>query len=1614
MFHTPHIRLRTSLEPLEARIAPATFLVTTTADSGAGSFRQAILDANANPGPDALFFEFPSGSALFRPVSSLPTITDTLDIQGDRNPNPSAAPRFILSGLDTGLSNGLTIEGPAAAGSVVQGLTISEFKGDGIAIKNSSDITIKGCFIGKWTHDAQGNTGAGIHVVGSNRISAGEAGALDSLTIPGSQRWGSSNIIGGNAGPGISIDGGERHTIFGNLIGLRQSGSALPLVVPNAVGILVSNGSVTIGSSADGSGNVISGNTTHGIHIASGSGTIVQGNHLGTDVAGIRAVANKSRGVLIDPLANNVVIGGTDLGDGNVISGNGYRGMSIIGSSATPAGSVLVQGNLIGTDATGTKPLGNARDGISLSSRPNVIIGGSDEGARNVISSNGQSGSTNNRDNGITLTRSTALIQGNYIGTDITGTRDLGNAKHGIAVQDSSNIRVGGDTAGAGNLISGNGGYGIAFGYFSGEAGNPMTSGGIVQGNHIGTDITGAAQIGNGLGGVYFSNESILFQVGGSTSGSRNVISGNYGPGISAAGGKSNVTGNYIGLNASGTAAIGNVGPGIELRKGGGNLTIAFNVIAGNAHGIILEGKDVGITNNIIGLDATGSIDLGNRGSGILVKGGSATISLNTISGNDGDGITATDSSLMVKDNRIGTNSFGSVAIPNSGHGLSHHGQFQIATIRGNLVSGNLGDGLFVSGPAVLTRNLVGTDLAGHQAVGNSGAGIRLEGPASITIGSGDITDANIVCANGAGGIVGTNLGTLGLSNNQIGVGKTDKFPALGNLGDGISLSGNQLALTAYGNTIGANTGNGLSLHLGNSAGEIDIQGNSIGFVTIGRRTEARGNAGAGIHIEGSGLLDTEELHILSNRIAANQGVAICVNEVRFGIDDIPPGQKQPRGLIAGNIIGGIVDPRNAALSKAGGGIVLNETQFIHVGTFGSGNIIAGLGPAAPSGIGVESAIEIHGGFANTIAGNRIGTNSGQVVVVLPVGPIWIHGGSHHVIGQGPNDQTHLAENNANTLVGAGILITGGDQIIVAHNSIAQASYGIIVAAGEKHQILYNSISDVVRGIEFDGGGDDAVIAHNRVEKAREFGITVLGDRVTLGHNVVRNTSGHGLSVFGNGSVITGNQIARTGGVGMQLSGLDQGLVEGNLIAGFEGAGILVRSGSVYTGVIRNNEISEGDGIGIQIEGGNFELSRNLIYGNTGMAIDLGADGNTPNDPNDIDTGPNGLQNTATLRTAVLRDGSVIVRGTFDGAPLRTLRLEFFAFSTSTTGAEPGAQFLSEVIIETDRNGFAAIHQFLPAALENSEIVVTVTDVNDHVTSEAASTNLITPPDLLAVGTGSGTKGIAKLVDASALHETLLEVVPYGAKFRSGVRVAHADIDRDGFDDLITAPNRNGRMVRVFSGYDGSLLTEWEAAPRGYLGGVSIAAGDVDGDRIAEIVTALGSGRAPIVTVRDSLTGNVESSFLTFGKGNRAGVNLSMGDLDRDGDDDIVASTRSGVALVKAFTGAGESLSPLIRPFAGKATIGASTAVIPATPHSGGKIAVVSGVGARSAVEFFDVFGSRLMQPSAFDGNGLSSISLTKVDIDGDGIAEIIATERTSHRPTAEIVKGLRSGIFLG
>jgi titin len=323
-------------------------------------------------------------------------------------------------------------------------------------------------------------------------------------------------------------------------------------------------------------------------------------------------------------------IGGLTAAERNVISGNKQDGI-LLASHGSAGNKIL--GNYIGTNAAGTTKIGNGLYGVEIS-EPNNIVGGTVAGARNVISGNAKSG--------VALYKATAtgnVVQGNYIGTDITGTRDLGNVGRGVdfTTYAASNV-LGGTTAAARNVISGNDAGGV--GVYNGSAFNQ------IQGNYIGVNAAGSGKLGNGGTGVSVSNSGPN-TIGGAAAGAGNVISANN-QGIALASGTGPVTiqGNKIGTNAAGTADFGNATDGIFIGSGsaviGGSTAAAGNVISGNdGDGIrIYNAAGAKIERNWIGTDTAGSRDLGNDKCGIVIIGGSSnTIRYNTVCYSGAQGI---------------------------------------------------------------------------------------------------------------------------------------------------------------------------------------------------------------------------------------------------------------------------------------------------------------------------------------------------------------------------------------------------------------------------------------------------------------------------------------------------------------------------------------------------------------------------------------------------------------------------------------------------------------------------------------------------------------------------------------------------------------------------------------------------------------------------------------------------------------------------------------------------------------------------------------------------------------------------------------------------------------
>ncbi|NOZ29074.1 MAG: DUF11 domain-containing protein [Chloroflexi bacterium] len=523
------------------------------------------------------------------------------------------APNNTIGGSDAAARNviaanngyGVYIKGSHATGNRIQGNYIGLQMNGGLALGNwSGGVFVEGApgnIIGGDSADqgnvvsgngsGQGTSPTGVIISGGgasgnqvrhNRIGTSADGGSDrgnvggGLLIDGAPNTVvSDNLIAGNDGDGIRISGGSAtgNVVRGNLIGMDAAGiTALPNLTPwdasvTDVGVrIVGAPGNTIGGATSAERNFIIGDD-YGIYIdgSAASGNVVQGNFVGTNRSGTAKLGNCANGIVISDAPGNTIggtagttPGGACTGACNLLSGNQVTGLTISGSGAT--GNV-VQGNFIGTDVSGKAPVGN-RIGISIDGAPNNVIGGTTPAARNLISGNGVGPGIEIQGNGATGN----VVQGNFIGTDTTGTAKLGNNGDGIALVGAVNNVIGGATGttpggpctGACNLISGNDDDGVDMDNkaFTGS----YASGNKVQGNLIGTDVSGTKGLGNQDNGVElrYANGNL---VGGTATGEGNLIAYNGGAGIAVLYG----TGNRVDPNI----IFSNGGLGIDLGDDG-------------------------------------------------------------------------------------------------------------------------------------------------------------------------------------------------------------------------------------------------------------------------------------------------------------------------------------------------------------------------------------------------------------------------------------------------------------------------------------------------------------------------------------------------------------------------------------------------------------------------------------------------------------------------------------------------------------------------------------------------------------------------------------------------------------------------------------------------------------------------------------------------------------------------------------------------------------------------------------------------------------------------------------------------------------------------------------
>jgi murein DD-endopeptidase MepM/ murein hydrolase activator NlpD len=464
-----------------------------------------------------------------------------------------------------------------------------------------------------------------------------------------------TNVIDFNIGTGVQtislLSALPAVTRQVTIDGTSQPGFAgTPLIVLDgtSAGANVNGLTVSAGDS-DVRGLVIDNFSGNGIALQGGVDGIV-GNYIGVDSTGAAAAGNGGDGIAITSGDN--IVGGITAAARNVISANGGDGVEVFGSASRN----VVEGNFIGTDVTGTagtdgggNPLGNGNDGVAVHDSVNTpfnnTVGGMAAGAGNVISANGG--------DGVEVFHAVgSAVQGNFIGTDVTGTAALGNGTDGVALSNGAGgTLIGGTAAGARNVISSNAADGVEITGFG-------LSNNLVEGNFIGTDVSGTAALGNGADGVAVHDGASGNFIGNFSAGGGNVISGNAADGVDVFGSGAHaneVLRNFIGTDVTGTAALGNGADGVAVHDGASDNFIGNtaagdgNVISANtANGVDIFGSGATVNqveSNFIGTDVTGTAALGNGGNGVLITtasgnsiGGTASGAGNVIafSGNDG------------------------------------------------------------------------------------------------------------------------------------------------------------------------------------------------------------------------------------------------------------------------------------------------------------------------------------------------------------------------------------------------------------------------------------------------------------------------------------------------------------------------------------------------------------------------------------------------------------------------------------------------------------------------------------------------------------------------------------------------------------------------------------------------------------------------------------------------------------------------------------------------------------------------------------------------------------------------------------------------------------------
>lgn len=386
-------------------ISAQTYTVNTTLDQNDGlcdgvhcSLREAILAANADGSVSTIRFNIP-GIAPFviQPTAPLPELTEAgLTIDATTQPNFSPGAIALDGSLLTGDNeNGLVLRGHDTE---IYGLVIRNFPGSGILI-----------------------------------------GAVQNAVI-GSSENNRRNILADNAGNGILAEAGSSAiSIEGNYIGTDDAGIAAQ---PNGSGIYLNGAAGSIFNVLI-RNNLISGNTQMGVRATHSRQVAFLNNFVGVSASGLSPIPNGVNGINLTD-CTEIQVG--QPGAGNLVSGNREDGILIARNDLSlPVENIRIQANLIGTDRTGTRPIGNGSAGIQCYQiEGGLAIGGPNPEEGNIIGGNNR---------GIWLNNCQHIpISGNLIGVGLSNDVNIGNRIAGIALLNAQHILIGGENGAANTM----------------------------------------------------------------------------------------------------------------------------------------------------------------------------------------------------------------------------------------------------------------------------------------------------------------------------------------------------------------------------------------------------------------------------------------------------------------------------------------------------------------------------------------------------------------------------------------------------------------------------------------------------------------------------------------------------------------------------------------------------------------------------------------------------------------------------------------------------------------------------------------------------------------------------------------------------------------------------------------------------------------------------------------------------------------------------------------------------------------------------------------------------------------------------------------------------------